>query len=206
MTLEKFYDGILEKAVNSPSYAANGWGSRRSAHRRYLMAITQLNVAKGHSLLDWGCGNGDLFWFLNDLGIDVHYLGVDIVPKMVELALANNVVAVKRDLLLDPPREAEFDHIICIGTVGAIEGTVKERWDVVEQMISVGMNGSLKGMALTFLTDRDGQHEDDGFHWFVPFAECLSTMSKLVANKYGLKVCADYHPHDVMFIITHDPY
>jgi SAM-dependent methyltransferase len=211
MTLEKFYDGILKKAKGKESFAANGWGSRRSQYRRFATACTELGVQNFDNILDIGCGNADLFWYLHDLGIDVTYQGIDIVPKMVELA---------RKSLKDQPRakvnlaefvdnadfkfEAGYDAILCIGTVGAIEGSTDDRWSYVKELVQQGLGSSLRGMAVTFLTDRDGPKKDDGYHWYVPFAETVERMLEIVPQNVGMKVCADYHPHDVMFILKHD--
>ena len=213
MTLEKFYDGILKKAKGQESFAANGWGSRRSQYRRFATACTELGVHNFDTILDIGCGNADLYWYLHNLGIDVTYQGIDIVPKMVKLAKKNlegqSRASAHQAEFVDNENftsEAYYDAIMCIGTVGAIEGSTDERWSYVRELVRQGLNASLRGMAVTFLTDRDGPKGDDGYHWYVPFVETLECMEKIVPQNVGMKVCADYHPHDVMFILKHDSF
>lgn len=203
MSLASFYDGIIAKSQGKDSFSQNGWGSRRSQYRRFKAAQEELRIWSGDKVLDVGCGNADLYWFLHDLGIDVEYTGVDIVPKMIDLAARNGVEVELRDVVKTPYEDGRFDAVVCIGTVGAIEGSVDERWEYVNALVREGLKMSKFGLCLTFLTDRDGAKQDDGFHWYVPFSECLAQMGKIVPAEVGMRVCAEYHPHDVMFVLRH---
>jgi cyclopropane fatty-acyl-phospholipid synthase-like methyltransferase len=213
MTLELFYDGILENAKGKESFAENGWNSRRSQYRRFAIASADLGVRSNDSVLDIGCGNADLFWYLHNIGVDVNYKGLDIVPKMVEIAKTNlnghPRTSVSLGDFVDNPdyeHESMFDHIICIGTVGAIVGNSVERWEYVSELVKQGLATAHSGMAITFLTDRDGKKVDDGYHWFVSLGTAMEVMSKIVPQNVGMSVRADYHPHDVMFILKHNTF
>src|SRR5919109_3859483 len=61
------------------------WGSRESQAVRFsvLAEVGQLHDA---SVLDVGCGLGDFFGWLKSAGIGVEYTGIDITPKMIEVA------------------------------------------------------------------------------------------------------------------------
>ena len=102
MSLASFYDGIIAKSQGKDSFSQNGWGSRRSQYRRFKAAQEELRIWSGDKVLDVGCGNADLYWFLHDLGIDVEYTGVDIVPKMIDLAARNGVEVELRDVVKTP--------------------------------------------------------------------------------------------------------
>jgi cyclopropane fatty-acyl-phospholipid synthase-like methyltransferase len=207
MTLDKFYDGLFVKAQGKPSYAFNGWGSRRSQFRRYDVVRRHCGVRSGDSVLDWGCGTGDLYWYLHDHGIDTHYFGTDIVPEMVKMAKHNGVPRVDNfDVLKSPYPRDSFDHVICIGTVGAMAEPEHERWAVVKRMIDVGLAMSSQTLMMTFLTDKDGPKEDDGYHWYHQFDTLMMRLGFVVPKDVGVMVCADYHPHDVSVIFKHDPF
>ncbi|MBI9103012.1 MAG: methyltransferase domain-containing protein [Spirochaetales bacterium] len=61
------------------------WESREAQFARFRVLTENIDIAN-KSLLDVGCGCGDLFQMLKEDGIDVNYLGVDILPAMVEKA------------------------------------------------------------------------------------------------------------------------
>jgi SAM-dependent methyltransferase len=207
MTLETFYDGLFARAEGKGSFAFNGWGSRRSQFRRYEVVRDDCKIESGDSVLDWGCGTGDLYWYLHDHGVDVKYLGVDVVPEMIRLAQENKVPDARLHNVLEHPFPPKtFDHVICIGTVGAMAEPVEQRWNLVKGMFSVGMTTARKSMAITFLTDRDGAKEDDGYHWYQEFSLLMMRIGAHVPNKFGMVVRADYHPHDVTVILRHNSY
>jgi SAM-dependent methyltransferase len=61
------------------------WGSRASQENRFAV-LAGIGDIKGARILDVGCGQGDLYGWLTHRGIPVDYLGLDIVPAMVETA------------------------------------------------------------------------------------------------------------------------
>lgn len=60
-----------------------GFGRRASQERRFE-AILGLGAFDGRSLLDAGCGFGDLLVFLRMRGIRPRYTGLDVCPPMIE--------------------------------------------------------------------------------------------------------------------------
>ena len=111
MGLPEFYDGLFDRAAGKGSFAFNGWGSRRSQFRRYEVVRDDCGIASGDSVLDWGCGTGDLYWYLHDHGLDVSYTGVDVVPEMIRLAKENKVPNAKLHSVLDYPFPRKtYDH------------------------------------------------------------------------------------------------
>lgn len=61
------------------------WASPESQLTRFEVLAANVDLA-GKSLLDVGCGLGDLWAFLKARGIPVAYMGVDLVEKMVAAA------------------------------------------------------------------------------------------------------------------------
>jgi len=88
------------------SNLALGWRDKRSQLVRFdaLMDIGDLN---GHSILEAGCGTGDLFNFLMIRYPDITgYVGVDFIPEMIEEA---------RDRILSP--KASFWPVSFMSTI-----------------------------------------------------------------------------------------
>lgn len=61
-----------------------GWGSEQSQRLRFEVLFRGLNP-KGKTILDVGCGLGDLIPFLeNQTDGDFNYIGIDIAKKLVD--------------------------------------------------------------------------------------------------------------------------
>lgn len=69
------------------SHAALEWNSRESQERRFA-ALADVGLGAGDTLLDVGCGIGDLVAWLERAGLALDYTGVDLTPLMVETAQA----------------------------------------------------------------------------------------------------------------------
>ncbi len=67
------------------SHSSLEWNSRESQQRRFA-ALADVGLACGESLLDVGCGIGDLVAWLEGAGLDMDYVGMDLTPMMVERA------------------------------------------------------------------------------------------------------------------------
>jgi SAM-dependent methyltransferase len=61
------------------------WSDAPAQHARFEVLVRHVALG-GKSLLDVGCGLGDLYGFLQGRGIPVDYTGVDLVDKLVRAA------------------------------------------------------------------------------------------------------------------------
>jgi len=59
------------------------WSSREIQERRFEVLV-ETGMAAGHSLLDVGCGFGDLAVWLEAHGRAMDYTGLDITPELLE--------------------------------------------------------------------------------------------------------------------------
>jgi SAM-dependent methyltransferase len=80
--IRRFYEGQYKTYGYDPR--SLGWiaGSQQTRFRE-LAAIGDL---EGCSILDVGCGFGDLYGYLLDRGINVNYTGVDLSPDFLDIA------------------------------------------------------------------------------------------------------------------------
>lgn len=82
--VNEFYLGHLEKNGVESAQTLN-WTTKRHQLLRFN-TLARLGKIDGHSLLDVGCGLGDLYGFLQDQKINVDYYGIDIVPEFIKQA------------------------------------------------------------------------------------------------------------------------
>ncbi len=78
-----FYQSLL--ARYGDSHQALNWGSVHSQQRRFEV-LAGAGIATGESLLDVGCGLGDLYAWLQSRHPEVAYTGMDLTAAMIERA------------------------------------------------------------------------------------------------------------------------
>lgn len=81
--IQKFHSRLLTQEPNY--YRMAGWGSVNSQRQRFDAMVRAAQFVGG-SVVDFGCGPGDLLPFLQERGHKVHYLGLDQSEEMIRLA------------------------------------------------------------------------------------------------------------------------
>ncbi|MDD4527462.1 MAG: class I SAM-dependent methyltransferase [Candidatus Margulisbacteria bacterium] len=84
-SITRFFDEMI---VSYPLESSEiiGWSSKETQLIRFntLVQIADLNLS---SILDVGCGVGDLYPFLKEKFSAISYQGIDLHPKMIQLAI-----------------------------------------------------------------------------------------------------------------------
>ena len=104
-------------SLDRDNYDIVDWVSAESQQARFRTLVDHVDLA-GKSLLDVGCGMGDLLGFLAGRGVEVAYTGVDIIEKMVRAARQQQPGGkfVCADLFAENPFGGErFDVVFCSG-------------------------------------------------------------------------------------------
>jgi len=81
--LKNHYNPRLDKYEET--HKILDWESQDAQLARFKILLDNVDL-NGCSIIDVGCGCGDLFGLLKDQGIEVDYTGVDILPGMIEKA------------------------------------------------------------------------------------------------------------------------
>lgn len=81
--IEAHYLPLFKKY--GPSQKVLDWESKEAQQIRFSILISEINL-KGLSLLDVGCGTGDLYAYLQEKKINCHYTGIDALSQMVKAA------------------------------------------------------------------------------------------------------------------------
>src|SRR5438874_1278671 len=82
--LLEFYEDSLQQYGDHDARSVH-WTDERNQRVRFeiLLCVTHLN---GKTVLDVGCGLGDLYKLLKEKDISVNYTGIDIVPDFISKA------------------------------------------------------------------------------------------------------------------------
>lgn len=191
--ISDYYDEHLAKhGAFSP--LALSWTSQEEQLRRF-QALFGVGDLKERSILDVGCGLGDFYHFLKLHLDEFEYLGIDIVPSLIEKARekypqANFEVA---DFL-----EFEGDYFDYVFCSGALSFKVPNHQEKYFAMIKKMYELSREGVAFNML-DRKG-HVDDELYSAYSLEE-VKEFCQTITPK--LKVINDYSPQDFSIFLYH---
>lgn len=110
-------DRIL--AFGRGSVEALGWRNLHSQQQRFE-ALARIGDLTGRSVLDVGCGHGDLCGYLRAHGHDVEYLGLDHLPELLDVAVERYGNWPRTRFLLGDFTSAELpqaDYVLCSGAL-----------------------------------------------------------------------------------------
>lgn len=151
------------------------WGSEEGQKQRFDV-LRDIGVTSDDSVLDIGCGRGDMYAYLQSLQYTGKYHGVDITPGMVEMATKRFPEGnfEHRDVLSSPFDENEFDYVLASGIfylkITDNQGFFK---DMVECLYKI----CAKGLAFNCLSTQTSNKETNEFYF--DSAEVLNICLKL---------------------------
>ncbi len=145
--LLSFYNFHLQRFGDRPE--ALRWTPEGQLRRYTTLAEISANL-HGSTVLDYGCGTGDLYRFLKRRGIDVRYTGVDINENFIRLAKKKypdctfRVMDVSEDSL-----EGYYDYVFICGVFNLLVPGVQE--NLKEALVKLFQHCN-KGLALSALS------------------------------------------------------
>lgn len=126
------------------------WEHAGAKHQRMRHLTGELNFA-GKTVLDVGCGFGDVIWIIGKRTKNFDYTGVDIIPEFVETAKKR--YPEHRFLVGDyfaKSLEEDFDIVLCSGAlnsnvednIGWRKRAIATMWEHTKRALSFNMSGS----------------------------------------------------------------
>jgi SAM-dependent methyltransferase len=122
--------------------------------------IREIGITPNDSILDVGCGFGDLLSFLSEtINYTGKYTGIDITPEFI--SVSQNKFPFTDFRVLDILQEEiteQWDYVVLSGTLNINIGEM--HWDFVKAMISKMFALSTKGVTFDFISsDADSRYE-----------------------------------------------
>ena len=199
-----YFEGLL--AQHGANYKALDWNSPESQRLRFKIfkeIFVYGKKASGVSVLDAGCGLGDLYGFFKAEGLlhrnRISYIGYDVSPKLLEAARKKYPDA-KFELIdiLEDRYVPKFDYVFCSGIFNIRTSEENEHLDFVKEMLFRMYDLSSCGVAVNFLSEGAlpiGSPEDlnsSRYFYFKP--DEILNFCRFVCSRYILR--HDYHPGD----------
>ncbi len=144
-----FYNYHLKKYGDRPE--ALRWTPKGQLRRYHTLLEIAPDLHKS-TVLDYGCGTGDLYRFLKRRGIEVRYTGVDLNGNFIEIAKKKYPECEFRVVHIDggdDPFEGFYDYIFICGVFNLLVPGVKD--DLKNALITLFKHCN-KGLALNALS------------------------------------------------------
>lgn len=183
--IHRFYKEALDR-FGEDDVRSVQWTSIFGQKRRFEVLLNIENVI-GSSVLDVGCGIGDMYKFLTEKDIEVDYTGIDIVPEFIETA-RNKFPSVRfehQDIL---DIDESFDYVFASGALSfKVENNHEHYGRVIQKMYDIAN----KGVSFNML-DASTHVDNDTYAAYHPneIAEYCSTFAERV------EIVTDYLPQD----------
>jgi SAM-dependent methyltransferase len=182
----KFYDDAIDRfGPNDPQGA--GWGLPSGQRERFRI-LAEIGDLTDASVLDVGCGFGDLYGYLEGKQIPVSYLGIDINPRSIALAEVKYPAAHFETADFGNYAGESVDYVLASG---ALTFKIENHREVYLGFIRKMFYLSRRGCGFNML--KRGHHpDDDTYAAYDPmeiYSFCLELTPKLVLRQ-------DYLEHD----------
>ena len=158
-----YYNALVRQHQN-PALAV-GWASTYAQTLRYQV-LSMVGQLDGASVLDCGCGRGDLLRYFEEESIHCDYFGVDASEAMIEEARSNYPTQIfKKTDFLEESFKVSVDYVIASG---ALSYRVEDPMEFLEVAIYKLFSMAEQGLAFNLLSQ---VHDGSGrFMAFDPVA------------------------------------
>lgn len=180
--IQQRYKDRLQQYGPGIKALASGTEARRKIR---FDVLTGIGIGEGASVLDVGCGFADYYAYLREIGINVQYTGIDIVPELVEAGCAAHpgLDLHVRDLQENPFPELSFDYVVSSQVFNLRLGEGKND-ALVKDMLRIMYRMARNGVAVDFLTSYV-DYEQDHLHYYRP--EDLFSFAKQLTRRVTLR-------------------
>lgn len=191
--IQTFYDQLIEAyGPNDPK--ALGWQTAESQTKRFQI-LSEIGTLNGASVLDVGCGVGDLYGYLLQKIVNFTYRGIDSNELMIQSAKSKYPGT---EFILSGIAEYNdntFDYVLSSGLLNLkIPNHRKVYFGYIMKMFDL----SKIGLAFNMLNNKF--HDDDETYAAYSVTEIYELCSTLSTK---IVIRQDYLPHDFTIYLYH---
>ena len=187
------------KNFNIPEYQVLDWESKEAQELRFKTLIEHFNM-ESSILLDVGCGLGNLAEYLDNKNIKLYYIGIDIMPEMIERAKAKtfkniNPQFMSLDFFNNNDIKKEFDYIYSSGIFNLNLGNNDK---FLKDAIKLFLIAAKKGVCFNLL-DISCKEKYGNEYYYYKKEDILKTTKEILESlniKYDLNISDEYLSND----------
>ena len=171
------------------------WGSDEAAERRYKEIVADVDF-KGKTILDVGCGFGDIIPFIEEKARHFEYKGVDVVPEFIETAKKRHPgYEFEVGDFFGNPGDVKYDIVMTSGTLNAKDDDAMDfRKKAIKTMFENAKEAVIFNMAGNYPQPKS---KEDGKVYYADSTEVLEYCLTLTK-----KVIFRHHYHDKDFTLA----
>lgn len=194
-----YFKSLFQQSYQQYGYSPQAlqWTSKQTMDNRFE-ALTRCLDFENKSVLDVGCGFGDIIPFIEKKTKKFDYLGVDLVEEIVLEARKQypNYKFIVGDYFADPMKK-KFDIVLTSGTLNGNLGfeTLSFRLKVIEVM----WRHANEVCAFNMLGSHPQPRNDPGY--LVHYADSLEILSFCLTLTPKLVFIQDYDPEDFTIVM-----
>ncbi len=131
------------------------WSNREIQELRFRLLL-EIDIPGGASVLDVGCGFGDLYGFMQRQKIDTHYTGIDLSAELIEKGadLYPQANFFCGDLFDFKPAPQSYDYVLLSG---ALNEAMDDAGEYAKRVIETMHQTCRKGVAFNLLNANNKQ-------------------------------------------------
>lgn len=170
------------------------WSNREIQETRFRV-LAQIGIEGGASLLDVGCGFGDLYGYLLQQGIETHYTGLDLSPELLAEARRLHPQArfIEGDLFDLDPAPGSYDIVVLSG---ALNEQLGDDGAYARRVIEAMFRACRRGVAFNLLdarhprtaacSDLQSFDPDEMLAWCQGLADRVDIVSGYLDNDFSV--------------------
>lgn len=153
--------------LNIPDYKVVDWESEEAQNLRFKALIEHFNM-NGNVLLDVGCGVGSLAEYIDKNNINLYYIGIDIMPEMVERAKSKNYKNISPQFMtMDFFKKTDIkDDVDYIYTSGIFNLNLGNNEEFLKEAIEAFLLAARKGVCFNLLDISCKEKYGDKYYYY----------------------------------------
>lgn len=173
----RIYDEVADRY--GASSQAVLWDDPQTQYLRFAELIKDLDLNDdGKTLLDMGCGNGELYKFLNFMGFRGKYVGYDINEKLIAQARGRfEGIDVRNVNIMTDETDQKFDYVLLSGLFNVDVGqTADWAYTFLRRMYAL-----CGGIMVFNMVSTHVNYRDEGTFYMDPaevLSFCIDNLSK----------------------------
>lgn len=192
------------KDFNIPEYKVLDWESQEAQEMRFKTLLEHFDIRKS-VLLDVGSGLGHLAEYIDKRNIDVYYIGIDIMPEMIERAKQKtfkniNPQFMTLDFFKNSDIEDDFDYIYSSGIFNLNLGNNEE---FLKNAVKDFLIAARKGVCFNLLDISCKEKYGDKYYYYQK-EEVLKIVNDIINQlniKCNIRISDEYLSNDFSVFI-----